>query len=218
MIFRQREKIWSRNRNVFDFNVFGFSVLSCKPRLRRVSQQGGNSVSPSDSGAYLCSEPDGKGKLLRRAEALLVVEQETKITQRETTIKQNVPPLKLSGLSVQELQELCKELQQKIDTVDDERYDIDVKVTKNEKEIQSLTQKIFELKGHRRPNLKRVKKTGDVLGGLSEAKLPTKSDFKVNLKTVKKEEEKKEEVTDWRKNVAAMSGMEGRKKLFNAPQ
>ena len=28
----------------------------------------------------------------------------------------------------------------------------------------------------------------------------------------------KEEVTDWRKNVDAMSGMEGRKKLFNAGQ
>lgn len=30
--------------------------------------------------------------------------------------------------------------------------------------------------------------------------------------------EQKEEVTDWRKNVEAMSGMEGRKKLFNAGQ
>lgn len=28
----------------------------------------------------------------------------------------------------------------------------------------------------------------------------------------------KEEVTDWRKNVEAMSGMEGRKKIFNAGQ
>lgn len=28
----------------------------------------------------------------------------------------------------------------------------------------------------------------------------------------------KEEVTDWRKNVDAMSGMEGRKKLFDAGQ
>lgn len=28
----------------------------------------------------------------------------------------------------------------------------------------------------------------------------------------------KEEVTDWRKNVEAMSGMEGRKKLFDAGQ
>lgn len=30
--------------------------------------------------------------------------------------------------------------------------------------------------------------------------------------------EQKEEVTDWRKNVEAMSGMEGRKKIFNAGQ
>ena len=28
----------------------------------------------------------------------------------------------------------------------------------------------------------------------------------------------KEEVTDWRKNVESMSGMEGRKKLFDAGQ
>lgn len=30
--------------------------------------------------------------------------------------------------------------------------------------------------------------------------------------------QQKEEVTDWRKNVDAMSGMEGRKKLFDAGQ
>lgn len=32
-------------------------------------------------------------------------------------------------------QELCKDLHWKIDTVDDERYDIEVKVAKNEKEL-----------------------------------------------------------------------------------
>lgn len=32
------------------------------------------------------------------------------------------------------LQALCKELNQKIDTVDEERYDFEVKVTKNNKE------------------------------------------------------------------------------------
>ncbi|KAF4079685.1 hypothetical protein AMELA_G00181110 [Ameiurus melas] len=69
-----------------------------------------------------------------------------------------------------------------------------------------------------RPKLKRVKKSADdKLGALTDTKL-MKADFKANLKTVKKEDEKKEEVTDWRKNVEAMSGMEGRKKLFNAGQ
>lgn len=137
--------------------------------------------------------------------------------------------------------------------------------------IQELSSKIFELKGKmKRPNLKRVRVSADaMLGALLGAKVKESVDFKANLKTVKKEEEKvrvagfnlqfmkpplylqntpisdvlngcssclcmlefkyahsksspltpqKEEVTDWRKNVDAMSGMEGRKKLFDAGQ
>lgn len=155
-----------------------------------------------------------KGKLLKKAEALLAIERDAKIGERESALKERAPPLKLSGLSVQELQDLCKDLHQKIDVVDDVRYDLEMKVAKNEKEIQNLSQKIFELKGQKRPNLKKVKKSADLLGNLAEVKLSTKADFKVNLKTAKKKEEEKEEVTDWRKNVEAMSGMEGRKKLF----
>ncbi|MCI4380238.1 hypothetical protein PGIGA_G00237440 [Pangasianodon gigas] len=159
-----------------------------------------------------------KGKLLKKAASMLVAEKEQSKRDRESALNERVPPLKLSGLSVQELQELCKELHRKIDTADEARYDLEVKVAKNEKEIQMLTQKIGELKGTmNRTKLKRVKKSADaMLGALTESKMSSKADFKANLKTVKKEEEKKEEVTDWRKNVEAMSGMEGRKKLFNA--
>ncbi|XP_060759516.1 troponin I4a [Neoarius graeffei] len=160
-----------------------------------------------------------KTKLLKKAESLLVKEKEQKKIERDSALNERVPPLKLSGLSVQELQELCKDLHQKIDIVDEARYDLSVKVARNDLEIQSLQQKIFELKGKMsRPKLKRVKKSADdKLGALTDTKL-MKADFKANLKTVKKEDEKKEEVTDWRKNVEAMSGMEGRKKLFNAGQ
>lgn len=119
-----------------------------------------------------------------------------------------------------------------------------------EQKIQNLSQKIYELKGKmKRPNLKRVRVSADaMLGALLGSKVKESVDFKANLKTVKKEEEKvrqlkdehaknggktsrrkhlignhlfiqqKEEVTDWRKNVDAMSGMEGRKKLFDAGQ
>ncbi|XP_074533288.1 troponin I, slow skeletal muscle-like [Halichoeres trimaculatus] len=147
-------------------------------------------------------------------------EKEDKKRERESTLNERLPPLQLSGLSLQDLQALCRELHQKIDVVDEERYDIDAKVTKNEKEIENLSQKIFELKGKmKRPALKRVKISADaMLGALLGAKVKESVDFKANLKTVKKEEEKKEEVTDWRKNVEAMSGMEGRKKLFDAGQ
>uniref|UniRef100_A0A8C9TKC7 Troponin I4b, tandem duplicate 1 n=1 Tax=Scleropages formosus TaxID=113540 RepID=A0A8C9TKC7_SCLFO len=160
-----------------------------------------------------------KTKLLKKAADMLVAEEEKRKTERENTLNERVPPLRLSGLSVQELQNLCRELHQKIDVVDEARYDIETKVAKNEKEIEYLNHKIFELKGKmKRPNLKRVKKSADdMLGAIADTKL-TKADFKANLKTVKKEEEKREEVTDWRKNVEAMSGMEGRKKLFDAAQ
>ncbi|KAM7414899.1 hypothetical protein PAMA_019627 [Pampus argenteus] len=160
-----------------------------------------------------------KSKLLKKAASMLVTESEEKKKEKERVVNESFPPLKLSGLSNQELQELCKELHRKIDITDDARYDMEVKVSKNEKEIQALNLKITELKGVKRPNLKRVKKTtDDMLTTYSDTSKLMKADFKANLKTVKKEEEKREEVTDWRKNVEAMSGMEGRKKLFDAGQ
>uniref|UniRef100_A0A672SF75 Troponin I4b, tandem duplicate 2 n=1 Tax=Sinocyclocheilus grahami TaxID=75366 RepID=A0A672SF75_SINGR len=121
--------------------------------------------------------------------------------ERETTLRERVPPLQLSGLSVQELQTLCRELHQKIDVVDEERYDISVKVAKNEKETADLNIKITELRGKmKRPALKRVKISADaMLGALLGSRVKESVDFKANLKTVKKEEEKKEEVTDWKK-------------------
>uniref|UniRef100_A0A3Q3NLR8 Troponin I4b, tandem duplicate 1 n=1 Tax=Mastacembelus armatus TaxID=205130 RepID=A0A3Q3NLR8_9TELE len=155
-----------------------------------------------------------KSKLLKKAASMLVAESEERKHEKERVVNACFPPLNMSGLSVQELQDLCKELHRKIDVVDEARYDFGVKVAKNEQEIQSLNIKIIELKGLKRPNLKRVKKTADdMLGAYTDTSKLMKADFKVNLKTVKKEDEKREEVTDWRKNVEAMSGMEGRKKL-----
>ncbi|KAM4619539.1 troponin I, slow skeletal muscle-like [Polymixia lowei] len=159
-----------------------------------------------------------KIRLLSVAAQMLQEEQEEKIHQREAALADRVPPLNLSGLSAQELLDLCKDLHHKIDVVDEERYDIELKVYKNEKEINDMMLKITELQSKfKKPTLKRVRISAEaMLSVLLGSKHKESIDFKANLKTVKKEEEKKEEVTDWRKNVAAMSGMEGRKKLFNA--
>ncbi|KAK2867250.1 hypothetical protein Q8A67_025367 [Cirrhinus molitorella] len=149
-----------------------------------------------------------------------MVEKQDKENERQQVLSERVPPLNFSGLSVQELQQLCKDLHHKIDVIDDERYDIAMKVAKNDKEIQEMNQKIYEIKSKlKRPNLKRVKLSAEhLLSVLLGSKHTQSIDFKANLKTVRKDEEKKEEVTDWRKNVEAMSGMEGRKKLFDAGQ
>ncbi|XP_044540464.1 troponin I, cardiac muscle-like, partial [Gracilinanus agilis] len=40
-------------------------------------------------------------------------------------------PVELAGLGVAELQELCRELHARVDKVDEERYDLEAKVTKN---------------------------------------------------------------------------------------
>lgn len=64
-------------------------------------------------------------------------------------------------------------------------------------QIISLNQKIVELKGIKKPSLKRVKKTtDDMLGACTETSRLMKADFKANLKTVKKEEEKVKVVTE----------------------
>lgn len=59
-------------------------------------------------------------------------------------------------------------------------------------QIQTLSQKIFDLKGKmKRPALKRVKISADaMLKALLGSKVKECVDFKANLKTVKKEEEK----------------------------
>lgn len=99
---------------------------------------------------------------------MLIEEQGEKIKEREVILAERLPPLNLSGLSVQELQvfnshtdhssfhlslqyvilchhwrasstlflqDLCRDLHHKIDVVDEERYDIELKVSKNEKEV-----------------------------------------------------------------------------------
>lgn len=94
---------------------------------------------------------------------MLVAENEEKEMEKERVVNESVPPLKLSGLSVQELQvlqrkirshaslldilltvffsffqDLCKELHQKLDVVDELRYDMQAKVNKNENEVQKI--------------------------------------------------------------------------------
>lgn len=48
--------------------------------------------------------PSSKGKLLKKAASMLVAEKEQNKRDRESALNERVPPLKLSGLSGQELQ------------------------------------------------------------------------------------------------------------------
>ncbi|XP_008316336.1 troponin I, slow skeletal muscle-like isoform X1 [Cynoglossus semilaevis] len=162
-------------------------------------------------------------KSLMVAKAKEELEQEIldKEEEKDRYLSERAPPLKTSGLSLAQLQDLCRELHAKIDVVDEERYDIEAKVMLNTREIKDLNIKVLDLRGKfKRPNLRRVRVSADaILRSLLGSKHKVSMDLRANLKSVKKEDTEKKrpvEDSDWRKNVEAMSGMEGRKKMFDA--
>uniref|UniRef100_A0A8C3A456 Troponin I type 1b (skeletal, slow) n=1 Tax=Cyclopterus lumpus TaxID=8103 RepID=A0A8C3A456_CYCLU len=161
-----------------------------------------------------------KSLMVARAQEELEQEFEEKEDQKAKYLDERSPPVQIGGSSSDELQRLCEELHAKIDAVDDERYDIEAKVSHNTREIKDLNIKVLDLRGKfKRPGLRRVRVSADaILRSLLGSKHKVSLDLRANLKSVKKEDTEKEktaEVSDWRKNVEAMSGMEGRKKMFD---
>ncbi|XP_058638019.1 troponin I type 2b (skeletal, fast), tandem duplicate 2 isoform X2 [Onychostoma macrolepis] len=160
-----------------------------------------------------------KSLILGIAKDLLTAEEKRVEEERASYMEEKCPPLSLPG-SVQGLQDLCRELHQKIDVVDEERYDLSVKVTKSEKEIEDLKIKVQDLIGKfKKPALKKVRMSADaMLQALLGSKHKVSLDLRANLKQVKKEvkEEDKDAVGDWRKNIEDKAGMGGRKKMFES--
>ncbi|VCW48727.1 unnamed protein product [Gulo gulo] len=108
-------------------------------------------------------------------------------------------------------QDLCRQLHARVDKVDEERYDVEAKVTKNIAEIADLTQKIFDLRGKfKRPTLRRVRISADAM---MQALLGTRAketlDLRAHLKQVKKEDTEKVSVAPARKGGARGRGCGG---------
>ncbi|KAL3048136.1 hypothetical protein OYC64_006833 [Pagothenia borchgrevinki] len=160
--------------------------------------------------------------LLTRACEDLEKERQDREEEKARYLGEKLPPLQLSGIPLDELQNLCKELYSKVDVVDEERYDCEFKVGKHNKDIHELKLKIQDLGGKfKKPALRKVRVSADeMMRALLGSKHKGSMDLRANLKSVKKEDVKQDKVTgnevgDWRKNVEAMSGMEGRKKMFD---
>ncbi|XP_032370553.1 troponin I type 1b (skeletal, slow) isoform X2 [Etheostoma spectabile] len=132
-----------------------------------------------------------KSLMVAKAKEELEQELEEKEEQKAKYLEEKSPPIQTSGKSLAELQ------------------------------IKDLNIKVLDLRGKfKRPSLRRVRVSADaILRSLLGSKHNVSMDLRANLKSVKKEDTEKEktvEVSDWRKNVEAMSGMEGRKKMFDA--
>ncbi|CAL9683186.1 unnamed protein product [Knipowitschia caucasica] len=160
--------------------------------------------------------------LLTRALEDLQNERQQREEDKKTYLGEKMQPLQLSGKSLDELQNICKQLHARIDEVDEERYDCESKVNKHNKDIHELKLKVQDLGGKfKKPALRKVRVSADeMMRALLGSKHKGSMDLRSNLKSVKKEDVKQDkvltsEVGDWRKNVEAMSGMEGRKKMFD---
>ncbi|XP_032374299.1 troponin I, fast skeletal muscle [Etheostoma spectabile] len=159
-----------------------------------------------------------KSLLLQIGQALLAEEAMEAEKEKMKHVEEHCPPLSVPGCT-QELQELCRKLHKQIDLVDDERYDMDLKVKKTNKEIEDLKLKVQDLNGKfKKPALKKVRMSADaLLAALLGSQHKVSMDLRANLKQVKKEVKEEEKATgDWRKNVENKAGMGGRKKMFES--
>uniref|UniRef100_A0A2R8N9A2 Troponin I, fast skeletal muscle n=2 Tax=Callithrix jacchus TaxID=9483 RepID=A0A2R8N9A2_CALJA len=162
-----------------------------------------------------------KSVMLQIAATELEKEESRREAEKQNYLAEHCPPLHIPG-SMSEVQELCKQLHAKIDTAEEEKYDMEVRVQKSSKELEDMNQKLFDLRGKfKRPPLRRVRMSADaMLKALLGSKHKVCMDLRANLKQVKKEDTEKErdlrDVGDWRKNIEEKSGMEGRKKMFES--
>ncbi|XP_075945834.1 troponin I, fast skeletal muscle-like [Anarhichas minor] len=154
-----------------------------------------------------------KSVMLQIAAAWIQQEKKDIAAAKLTYMAESCPKPNMSGDQAA-LMETCKKMAALIDRVDEERYDLQSKVGKADKEIEDLKIKVVDLAGVKKPALKRVRMSADaMLKALLGSKHTVNMDLRANLKQVKKEvkEEPLEAAGDWRKNIEDKAD---RKKMF----
>uniref|UniRef100_A0A8C0IK39 Troponin I, cardiac muscle n=1 Tax=Chelonoidis abingdonii TaxID=106734 RepID=A0A8C0IK39_CHEAB len=141
-----------------------------------------------------------KTLMLQIAKQELEQEEAERGREKQRYLAEHCTPLALASLPLAELQELCRELHARVDRVDEERYDMQVRVSKNINEVWL---------GRPPPPLPLHPPRGS-WEGAGEAPHSGVS----GLTPVCPPPQENREVGDWRKNIDALSGMEGRKKKF----
>ncbi|XP_075884904.1 troponin I, fast skeletal muscle-like [Nelusetta ayraudi] len=154
-----------------------------------------------------------KSLMLQIAAGWIVQETKDIAAAKEAYMAENCPTPSVHGDQAT-LMDTCKKIHALIDRVDEERYDLEIKVGKAGKEIDDLKIKVIDLAGVKKPALKKVRMSADaMLKALLGSKHTVNLDLRANLKQVKKEvkEEPAEAVGDWRKNIEDKAD---RKKMF----
>uniref|UniRef100_A0A8C0IK35 Troponin I, cardiac muscle n=1 Tax=Chelonoidis abingdonii TaxID=106734 RepID=A0A8C0IK35_CHEAB len=153
--------------------------------------------------------------MLQIAKQELEQEEAERGREKQRYLAEHCTPLALASLPLAELQELCRELHARVDRVDEERYDMQVRVSKNINENRGSEPDLDRGGSVKRPRAAAIRALGlhammQALRGAGEAPHSGVS----GLTPVCPPPQENREVGDWRKNIDALSGMEGRKKKF----
>ena len=138
-----------------------------------------------------------KQLIMQKAAEEMNAQSKARLEAKNNHLKTVVGTLSIEGLNDSQLQAKCKELYQKMVGLEEEKYDWEVKIRKQEFEINELTIKVNDVKGKFvKPVLKKVSKTESKLAKF-EKKAASRQSFRDQLKSTGKDkyalEEKEEE-------------------------
>lgn len=163
--------------------------------------------------------PEKKRKLrlliMKMATENLKGEQQRRLEARKNYIEQRLKPLDdLNSMSESDLKSLCQDLQKQLLTNEENRYDLEFKIRKQDYDINELTIKINDIKGKFvKPSLKKVSKTEQKLNKMKKPK-EDEPNF-INMANLKQstnkfalKEEQEEEKINYRDQVQLKSAKE----------
>ncbi|CAF2390960.1 unnamed protein product [Rotaria sp. Silwood2] len=164
--------------------------------------------------------PEKKRKLrlliMKMATENLKGEQQRRLEARKNYIEQCLKPLdNVSSMSDAQLKSLCQDLHNQLKTNEESHYDLEVKIRKQDYDINELTIKINDIKGKFvKPSLKKVSKTEQKLNKIKKPK-EDEPNF-INMANLKqstnkfalKEEQKEEDKINYRDQVQLKSAKE----------
>jgi len=153
-----------------------------------------------------------KQLIMQKAAEEMKAEARRRQEEKENRLKTLVGPLNFDNIDDNGAKALCKQLHERINRLEGEKYDWEVKIRNQEFDINELTVKVNDIKGKFvKPVLKKVNKTESKLAriGKNEEKQSLAA-FRGQLKSTGQNKfalEEKEEVhggkTDWREHLKA---------------
>merc|ERR1712178_182568 len=144
-----------------------------------------------------------KQMIMQKAAEDLKKKQEEELKAKMAIITKRVAPLEIEGLGKSQLESKVKELYKTVCALEEEKYDWEFKIRRQEYELNELSIKVNDIKGKFvKPVLKKVAKPANKLAKFDKSALKSKMEFRDNLKSTGKdkyalEEEEAKEKPDW---------------------